>query len=72
MFFPSLIEKWVILIDCRDFPKGMSFTSDDLLYLLSDLAEHFIFTLEKLYIIEPTYEILTFLQGLKGMIFSIY
>ncbi len=66
MFFPSLIEKWVLIIDCREFPKGMSFSYDDLLYLIEDISQHFVFCLAKLFIIEPNFEILTFYKGIQG------
>ena len=66
MLFPSVVEKWSIIIDCREFPKGFSFSPADLLYLIEDLAQNFVYRLEKLFLIEPTYEIHTFVQNLKG------
>ena len=66
MFFPSIIEKWTVIIDCREFPKSVIFAKDDLLFLLDDLAEHFVFCLEKILLIEPTYDIIVFLRSIQG------
>lgn len=67
MFFPSLIEKWFVIVDSRDFPKGLGFSKEDVFFLIQDLAKHFVFCLERLAIIEPTYEIMGFIQAINSL-----
>lgn len=71
MLFPSVIENWVVIIDCREFPKGFAFSPSDLLFLVEELAQYFPFRLERLFMIEPTFEIMSFLKCLKGSGFSL-
>lgn len=68
MFFPGFVEKWTVLVDCRDFPKNFAFDAEDLAYFLKEFAEMFPFSLEKLFVVEPTFEILEFLKRFEGFL----